>query len=149
MVADCMIKHCGIVEHAVSCSASRCARCAWPMEESSPPASPFTSTRTAAIQSSSGTASCRACARTVTRVARNASSIADTTTRSAPMACRSIRGIRSIEDDVRACAHKSSFSKSASPPIASELWHRREMTRMGWTGRARAPNDPHSRFWGF
>jgi len=42
-----MIKHCGIVEHAVSCSASRSAGCAWPMEESSPPASPITSSRTA------------------------------------------------------------------------------------------------------
>ena len=48
----------------------------------------------AAIQSSSGTASCRACARTVTRVARNASSIAATTTRSTPMDGPSTRGIR-------------------------------------------------------
>jgi transposase, IS5 family len=29
------------------------------------------------------------------------------------------------------------------------LHSRGELTRMGWTGRARAPNDRHNRFWGF
>jgi hypothetical protein len=35
------------------------------------------------------------------------------------------------------------------PPIAEMPAHRSEMTRMGWTGRAPAPNDPQSRLGGF
>src|SRR5262249_15536928 len=65
-----------------------------------------------------------------------------------------VRVPQAIPPFLKACTHKSAFCKRGSvnvgfAPKAIELVRRREMTRMGWTGRAPAPNGSQSQFRGF